>query len=51
MKEEPTPVEAVNYSTCAVIDRKKKNENESSYVKTLNKVKQISYQKENQSVE
>lgn len=24
MKEEPTPVEAVNYSTCAVIDRKKK---------------------------
>lgn len=50
MKEEPTPFETVNYSTCAVIDRKK-NENESSYVKTLNKVKQISYQKENQSVE
>ena len=43
--KEPTPVEMVNYSTCA--QRFKNNENENSYVKTLIKVKQISYQKEN----
>lgn len=42
--KEPIAVEMVNYSICA--QREKKMRAKNSYVKTLIKVKQISYQKE-----